>query len=289
MKKQLFFIYLFLCVIVTTFTACQKEKQQVIASPGETFSFSDVVQVPETEQFGARSQHSDKNDCNTFFGPAVKMGNGHIRSWINIGKGDGKPLAIGFEMTDCSLQNLPADPMDFMGSTFVLPLHHNAKSLTPFDHITINWNPHGHEPAGIYDVPHFDMHFYKITLAEQLAITGIPGTPPPTGFLPASYVIEEASVPQMGTHWGDPASPELPPTLVPFTHTFIYGSNNGAVIFLEPMITRAFILGGSYVSKAIPQPIHFSPSNTNYPTVYKIWKNSTNNRHYVALSDFVWR
>jgi hypothetical protein len=85
------------------------------------------------------------------------------------------------------------------------------------------------------------------------------------------------------------APPELPPTLMPFTHTFIYGSNNGQVIFLEPMITKAFLLSGSTYSKSFPQPLHFSPSGTNYPTVYKIWKNADNGRHYVALTDFVWR
>jgi hypothetical protein len=213
------------------------------------------------------------------------MGNGHLRSWINISKEDRQPLAIGFEMTDGSLQNLPTDPLNFAASTFVLPLHPHALASTPFDHITINWEVNGHEPDGIYTVPHFDMHFYKISLADQLAITGIPGPPPAPGYLPASYVIQGATVPQMGTHWLDPASPELPPTLAPFTYTFIYGSNNGIVIFYEPMITRAFLSGGTMVAKAIPQPMHFSPANTSYPNEYRIWKNISNNRHYVALTE----
>jgi hypothetical protein len=49
------------------------------------------------------------------------------------------------------------------------------------------------------------------------------------------------------------------------------------------------LLSGSTYSKSFPQPLHFSPSGTNYPTVYKIWKNADNGRHYVALTDFVWR
>ena len=180
-------------------------------------------------------------------------------------------------------------PMNFPANTFILMLHHKAKETTPFDHITINWEPTGHEPNGIYNVPHFDMHFYKISVAAQMAITGIPGAPPPAGYLPASYVIPAATVPQMGSHWLDPSSPELPPTFAPFTHTFIYGSDNGKVIFLEPMITRAFLLGGTTVIKAIPQPIHFAPANTSYPQKYKIWKTWGDGRNYVALTDFVWR
>ena len=289
MKKQHLLIYLLLWIAATTFTACQKERQEIITSPDETLNVSDDVQVPETEQYAARSGQSLKNNSKTFYGPAVRMGNGYTRSWINIRKADCKPLSMGIEMTHCSLQNLPQNPLDFAASTFVLPLHPKAKSLTPFDHITLNWNPQGHEPEDIYDVPHFDMHFYKVSLAEEMAITGIPTAPPSPGFLPASYVIQGATVPQMGTHWLDPASPELPPTMAPFTYTFIYGSNNGGVHFLEPMITRAFILGGSYIEKAIPQPVHFSPSNTNYPTMYRIWRSAANNRHYVALTDFEWR
>lgn len=289
MKKQHLLIYLLLWIAVTTFMACQKEKQEAIVSPDETFTVSDNVLVPETEQLTDRSEQHRNHNCNTFYGPAVQMGNGHIRSWINIRKADDKPLSIGIEMTNCSLQNLPTDPMNFAASTFVLPLHQKAISSTPFNHITINWEVHGHEPAGIYDVPHFDMHFYKISLADQLAVTGMPEPPPPPGFLPASYVIQGAAVPQMGTHWLDPSFPELPPTLAPFTHTFIYGTHSENVHFLEPMITRAFILGGASVAKAFSQPVHFSPSNTNYPTVYKIWKNPNNHRHYIALTNFVWR
>lgn len=61
------------------------------------------------------------------------------------------------------------------------------------------------------------MHFYKITIAQQLAISPAQAA----GYLPAEYVIQGASIPQMGTHWLNPASPELPPSSMPFTHTFI--------------------------------------------------------------------
>lgn len=289
MKKQHLLSYLLLWIAAITIPACQKEKQQPIASSPETFDISETVVVPETDGFSARGKNSHNNSCNTFYGSAVQMGNGHVRSWINIRKSDNKPLALGIEMTDCSLQNLSMDPLNFAGNTFFLALHPKALSTTPFNHIAINWEPAGHEPPGIYDVPHFDMHFYKISVAERLAITGVPGLAPPAGYLPAAYVIQAATVPQMGTHWIDPSSPELPPTLSPFTYTFIYGSNNGKTIFNEPMITRAFMLSGASVSKAFPQPLLFTPNNTYYPTVYKIWKNTENDRHYVALTDFVWR
>src|SRR5665811_944956 len=100
---------------------------------------------------------------------------------------------------------------------------------------------------------------------------------------PTSYIIEGATVPQMGTHWLDPFhSPELHGA--PFTYTMIYGSNNGNVIFLEPMITRSFLVSGNSADIMFPQPSNFSPSATNYPTWYRIWKNSDNGSSYVALT-----
>lgn len=282
--------FLVLAVCLVTITSCQKQIQKDVVADNETLLAAEKIIMPNL----ANSQtspvaRSGVDDYNTFYGPAVQMGNGHVRSWINISRAHNKPLAIGIELTGKSMDGLTEDPMDMAGSTFVLPLHQKAQAVTPFDHLVINWNPHGHEPEHIYDVPHFDFHFYKISMQQQMSITDVPGAAPPAGYLPASYVIQGATVPQMGTHWLDPHSPELPPTLAPFTYTMIYGSNNGQVIFIEPMITRAFLLSGTTVSKEIPQPIHFSPSNTYYPSSYSIWKNPANDRIYVSLTDFIWR
>jgi len=75
----------------------------------------------------------------------------------------------------------------------------------------------------------------------------------------------------------------------PFTHTFIYGSYDGKVNFLEPMATLSFLSGGTTVHKAIRQPQLFDPMNRYYPTRYNIWKNEDNNRHYIAMDQMVWR
>lgn len=283
-------LVIFFVVAIAATTSCSKEIQEIpLENETSSAAAQEIILPEETGALAGRENSVFKLASNTFYGPSVQMGKKHIRSWINIAKSNNKPVAIGIEFVEGSLEHLPTDPMNFAANTFILQLPKKAKASTPFDHITINWEPTGHEPNGIYTVPHFDMHFYKISVPAQMAITGIPGAPPPAGFLPASYVIPGATVPQMGSHWLDPSSPELPPTLAPFTHTFIYGSNNGKVIFLEPMITRAFLLAGTTVTKAIPQPIHFAPANTYYPKKYKIWKTWSDGRNYVALTDFAWR
>jgi hypothetical protein len=286
MKKWFSYSVIFLLLLM----GCSKNHQETTISKKDVLSETATIIVPETATMPARlTAKANPQDYNTFYGPVVQMGDGHLRSWINITRSDNKPLAIGIEFTGKSMYNLPQDHMNHMANTFVLTLHQKAKAITAFDHITINWEPMGHEPPGIYDVPHFDMHFYKISVADQMMITPVPGPVPAAGYLPAAYVIQGATVPQMGTHWLNPASPELPPTLQPFTYTFIYGTNNGHVHFYEPMITRAFLLSGTGVSKAFPTPTRFAPQNKYYPSVYRIWKNNENERHYVALTDFTWQ
>jgi hypothetical protein len=225
----------------------------------------------------------------TFRGPEVTMGNGKANSYFKI-LDTGLPLEIGFEMTMEAFNELTQDPTNFAQSIFVLPLDQIALNVTPFDHLVINWQPHGHPPVGVYTEPHFDFHFYKITLAEQLAIP--PYSPasaaqidllPPPGFMPATYKADPGGIPAMGKHWTDPAAPS------PFTHTMIYGSYNGQVHFVEPMVTLAVLQGGTTINIPYAQPLNFAKAGKWYPTKYNIYKDNSSNKHYVTLSEFVRR
>jgi len=279
--------------IMTGFISCKKTDLKSSTPQIDAFAANDnaTIVVPAAPGVANR-QASESPKYNTFYGPQVQMGNGRVRTWVNISH-DGKPLAIGVEMTDGALANLPQDPTDFAASTFILTLHQKAKAVTPFDHAVIDWNVHGHEPPGIYDKPHFDFHFYKISLAAQMAIppyevdpTGF-DAPLPAGYMPPIYVRIPGGVPQMGAHWFDPTSPEWNGQL--FTNTFIYGTYGGHVTFEEPMITLATLQSGNTIQKDIPQPQYYDPNHTYYPTAYSIWQNPVNGRHYVSLNNMVWR
>ena len=65
---------------------------------------------------------------NTFYGPQISLGKGHVRSWIMIAK-DGTPEELGVEMSKNLLNQLPEgdDPVQL-----VLPLHKKAKENTLF-------------------------------------------------------------------------------------------------------------------------------------------------------------
>ncbi len=284
--------------MITVFISCRKNDINSTSLQQDDFALSanSKIIMPGDVSAGtainSAQNISSSEKYNTFYGPTVQMGNGHSRSWINI-LHDGKPLAIGIEMTSGALQGLSEDPEDFAGSTFIFPLHQKAKGITPFDHLVINWNVHGHEPQHVYDVPHFDFHFYKISLADQLAIPPYPVAPskfdanPPAGFMPNLYLHIPEGVPQMGAHWIDLLSPEFHNQL--FTHTFIYGSYDGKVTFDEPMVTLATLESGNTIHQDFRQPDHFAPVNTYYPTRYNIWKDNANNKHYLSLDMMVWR
>lgn len=216
---------------------------------------------------------------NTFKGPQVKMGNGMARSWITISH-SGVPQEIGVEMTDEVLSELPATNFNV-----AIPLHHKAKEATPFDHLYVGWSANGHPLPGTSIGPHFDVRFYMMTLVEQLAIPAPPAAGftnlPPAGYMPASY-FTDAPIPQLGLHWTDKMFDN------PVTKTMILGSYDGEFTFVSPIIILPVFQGGQTFSTAYAQPQYFA-EHTWYPTKYNVYMNASTRKHYVTLSDFVWR
>ncbi len=214
------------------------------------------------------------------YGPSVSFAQGVARAWVQT-DASGTASAIGIALSETALNGLPAtvsgpSPTALMAT---LPLPAEAAG-TGFDHAEVGWNPLGHDPAPIYGQPHFDMHFYTVSSATQLAI--LPNDPqwatkaanlPSAGFVPTGYVsppapIAASAVPQMGVHWTDVKSPEF--NGQPFTNTFIYGSWDGQYIFLEPMITKAYLDSHPVnATKTIPQPTQWSKAGS-YPTTYSV-------------------
>lgn len=252
---------------------------------------SDLPQ--NSPQFVTSKKSSEK--LNVFKGPEVTVGYGKVRSWISMSS-NGFPNEIGIEMTKDALLNPERDKKKSpaAGATINIPMHLKATQATPFDHIGLNWNPHGHEPEGVFNVPHFDIHFYMISIAEQLAIPEWSTSTdaafnlyPPLGYLPADYFTPPGAGTaegQMGKHW-------LPVNLgdyLPFSKIMIYGSYNGKVNFIEPMITTEYLLSNEEVSLNYSQPEYFEKAG-NYPTKYNIYHDQSTGKIYITLSDFVAR
>jgi len=224
----------------------------------------------------------------TVVGETKPVGDGEIRAWFTTDQA-GKPLAIGVTFTEDALSGLP----DTEPTTEYQVLFPPQASVTPFTHFVLNWNPKGHIPAGIYDVPHFDFHFYIISPEERTKITATGDDlarvlkAPPAGCLPPGYITAPGAYePRMGNHYVDAASPEFHGK--PFTITFVYGSYDGKVAFLEPMITKAFLETKQGSSETFKLPQKY-PTHAYYPTRYALRYDPAGRKYIVALQGFVMR
>ncbi|MCG2610482.1 DUF5602 domain-containing protein [Flavobacterium sp. SM15] len=225
-----------------------------------------------------------------FKGPEVNLGRGKIRSWISINS-QGEPEELGVEMTPNALRGLPVESEH--SHTIVVPLHLKAKQITPFDHIGLNWNPNGHEPEGVFDVPHFDLHFYMISVKDREAIPAwSPETDalfnnyPPRGYMPQDYFTPPGPATaeaQMGKHW-------LPVNLgdfLPFKSIMIYGSYDGRVIFYEPMFTYKMLTNPfEGTSRDFSVPSYYQTLDS-YPSTYNIYKDEDTGKIYISMSNFL--
>jgi len=228
-----------------------------------------------------------------FIGESALMGAGTVRSWVDIGK-DGKPVTIGVTLNKLALQDLPAANKDGMPPEFLVALPKEAKALTPFDHVGINWMAQGHEPAPIYDKAHFDFHFYTVPTsarsmmkatspAEKAKLTRMPMA----GTMPKGYIMAPgAEMPYMGAHWVDTASPELKGA--PFTSTMILGSYEGKLAFLEPMVAMSMLEAKEGTVRPIGALGKVEKSGF-YPTEYAVEYDARREEYSVTLRKFVWR
>jgi hypothetical protein len=264
------------------------------------------------------------------YGPAQNVGNGTVRTYVIVDEKDPTiPVEVGVALSESAMDNLPAPAtadmagMDHANMAATMQMNMYLLDLptqnpTPYKFVQFDWNPAGHEPAGVYDLPHFDFHFYTVPVSVRNSI--VPTDPEfetkaaafPAENLRAPFYVDAATpaqitpamatVPQMGLHWLDVRSPELqvlaghPEAFKPFTKTFIYGSWNGQFIFDEPMITRAYLLAKhdatdpAVKDELIPvsTAAHYSPAGY-YPSAYRITYDAQAKEYRVALTQLAVR
>jgi hypothetical protein len=235
--------------------------------------------APALNSTAASADAKSADKTKTFYGPAVPLGQGAGRAWVKVNDAN-QPIAIGLELSAKSVENQGHEEENYV---FQLP---KQVAALPYDHIEFGWNPHGHEPE-IYTLPHFDVHFYMISSAQQATI---PFLAPPTFDVPLApkyvapaYVQTPGLVPNMGAHWVDVLSSEFQPGGT-FTKTFIYGSYNGELAFLEPMITLAYLQQHGTETTPIRQPEAFQRTGY-YPTSYTISYDTSPKQYVISLDN----
>lgn len=270
-----------------------------------------------------RSTPSYRGPC-AEYGDSAPLGDGQQVAYTQrIGS---RPTAVGWRADADSLDGLPTDPpnaglwcydkngdgtTDRMtectgGYETQLDLDARFKRSvdSPFEYVLNNWNPMGHMPPHVYDLPHFDVHFYLNDNAERLAIRPGPCPAlvncedyelgknlPDQRYLAPDYADLDAVEPAMGNHLIDTTGPEFNGER--FTHTFIYGSWNDEITFYEPMITHEWLSGlrdGTQQSACYPMKLPDAWQQSGwYPSRYCIRHLDNRDELSVSMEGFVYR
>jgi hypothetical protein len=253
-------------------------------------------------------------------GGRTELGQGTVSSYAELSR-QGEPTAIGVVFSPTALDGLPAGGSDHHHcvdrnkdgtvdhATECIPTFEHVIPLpdavarrgdVPFKWVLLNWNPAGHIPPGIYDVPHFDVHFYIEPIANIFAIESGPcgpefvrcdqfetaKEPVPSNYVPPDFRDVDAVVPAMGNHLIDLTGPEF--NKQPFTRSWIFGVYGGRVIFYEEMVSRAVLLSKPQSCFPIKAPKAVAISGF-YPTVSCLRHNATTGETTVSMEAFTLR
>jgi hypothetical protein len=226
----------------------------------------------------------------TYEGEAVRIDHGKAHTMVRT-DANGKLASISVVFTPGMLDGLPkaakgGDP-DF---PYLLPMPKKGPK-TVVDHVVINWESAGHPPPHVYDVPHFDFHFYLVSYAAQMKVafkdekdSGAPSQQPPAELLPTGYIVPPGTaVSHMGVHAVNPSAPEFHNQ--PFTATFIYGYHNKQQTFVEPMASLAYLRSKPSFSAPVTRPASYTKPGA-YPSAYSVKYDAARKVYEVTLTDF---
>jgi hypothetical protein len=253
-------------------------------------------------------------------GTPSSLGNGTVASYAEL-DGAGALKAIGVVFTAGALDALPMAPSDghrcfdanndsvidlatecsaWHERVLPVPSEAGRRPDVPFKWALLNWNPHGHIPPGVYDKPHFDVHFYIEPIENIFALQrgtcgpeflrcdqfALARKPVPRNYVPPNFQELGIAAPAMGNHLLDPTTSEFHGE--PFKHTWIYGAYDGRVIFYEEMVDLRFMMSKPDACVPIQSPDAVALTGY-YPTRSCIRYTPAKDEYTVSMEDFVLR
>jgi hypothetical protein len=253
-------------------------------------------------------------------GGQTDLGEGTASAFAELAE-QGEPAAIGVVFSPAALAGLPTDGSDYHhcfdrnqdgtldrateclhSYEYVLPLPDAVvrRADVPFKWVLLNWNPAGHIPPGVYDVPHFDVHFYMEPIAKIFALQSGPcgpelmrcdqfaigKQPVPPDYIHPDFRDVDAVVPAMGNHLIDVTGPEFHEQ--PFTRSWIFGAYGGRIIFYEEMVAHRTLAAKPQACSPIKQAKAVATSGF-YPTVSCLRYHAPTGETTVSLERFVFR
>ena len=253
-------------------------------------------------------------------GATTALGNGTVSTYAKFDEA-GAPTAIGVVFSASALEGLTTAPSDehhcfdrnddgavdpatecLATHEMVIPLPDEVArhSDIPFKWTLLNWNQIGHDPPGVYDTPHFDIHFMIEPIENIFAIESgrcgpdfvrcdqfeLGKKPLPPNYIHPDFQDVDAVVPGMGNHLVDLTAPEFQGEA--FTRTWIYGCYDGRITFYEEMLTRAYMLSQPDTCFSIKTPAAVGLSGY-YPTMSCPRYNAEADEYTVSMEEFMMR
>jgi len=198
--------------------------------------------------------------------------------------GTGAVTSVGFTVTGEELDRVMAGEIF---SQSVQTYDDTVIEQTYIKHIEFGYNPHGHGPPGVNDVPHFDVHFYGITNEERLAIVCGSQPVPEADLVPPGYDASMVGgepfgscVPAMGTHAGDEDSVSKP-----LDAELLFGYDQGKLIFIEPMIHADYFKNREAIELSVARPAKLGRSTT-WPDTFTMSFDDETGLYHLELTDF---
>jgi hypothetical protein len=168
-----------------------------------------------------------------------------------------------------------------------------VRDTTFFNHFELHSQAHGHEtPPGSTNpirnsVAHYDFHFYAIDEEEVWLIPGLPAPLPRVSpeLLPIGYRQPGGSSAEMGRH-AAPQSSFLDPNFLSTVTIAGFVPDGSYMHFIEPMISRDFLLERAYFELAVPTPQAFGRLMF-YPKTLTAEYDSDLDAYHFVFSEFV--
>lgn len=225
----------------------------------------------------------------TVQGECADVFGGQVCTWADVA-GGGEVAAYGVTVPMAVMEAAPADmamawpPV----ANAVVRMPPQVTAAHGVDHFTFFWEPHGH-PPGAYLTPHFDFHFYGISIAEREAFDCTDATKPaelsagyglPDVEIPGLGMLLGLCVPAMGMH-SAPAD-QLASDVV-FDGTMVIGYAKGAPIFFEPMIAKAHLARRQSFDLAMPA-VPGVPAGVRFPSQFRAEYDATTDAYRFTFS-----
>jgi Domain of unknown function (DUF5602) len=242
----------------------------------------------------SQSASKTASDSGTFAGPSQELGDGTVKTYVTLDDG-GQPTEVGLRLTPTAMDGLPQS-----ATTLMIDFPDQAAD-TAFDHVMLNWNPQGHEPPELFGRPHFDFHFAMVDMATMEAINPDDAAYavkaehfPEAKYVPQDYVLPPGApaaaqaVPNMGVHLVDSSDTSLVPGEYDFTQIVINGVWDGQYTFVEPMITRDWLMTEPSLEQPLKQPEAYQEPGY-YPTSYAVRVDQQTEEYVVSLGGLTMR